>query len=203
MNNTILRTTAGLFLATSLLAGCANAPTEQLSAARTAMQQADEAEADLYVSDLYTTAQDSLALAETEMAAQDAKFALTRDYATAERLLVYVNETAVMAAQEVDTRKEALRAETETLIAEAQQAILTANDLMAQAPRGKEGTIALVAIQGDAVDAETMLNDAVALLDQGDVINAHRQVGGALDKANSLIEELNAAIAKTQPNPRS
>jgi len=194
------RWTWGGLLAIGLLwAGCASAPNEQLEAAQRALQAADSAEADVYVADLYRAAQDSLTAAEAEIEAQNARFALARNYKRAEQLLQFVTETAQQAVQQVAERKEALRAETEALIAEARQALMQTHELLGRAPRGKEGAIALVSIREDATSVEGLLNEASAALERGDVFQAHQLAQQARDRATGLVNELNEAIAKTRP----
>lgn len=186
-----------------LLAGCASAPTEQLKAAQQALQAADSAEADVYVADLYRAAQDSLAAAQVEIEAQNARFALSRDYKRAEQLLQFVTEMAQQAVVQVADRKEALRTETEALIAEARKALMQTHELLGRAPRGKEGAIALVSIREDATSTENLLNEAEAALARGDIFQAHQLAQQARDRATGLVNELNAAIAKTRPGQGS
>ncbi len=190
-------TVAALLVAGGLFVGCASAPSEELTAAQEALNQAKTAQADLYVTDLYQAAQDSLAAAQTEIEAQNAKFALSRDYDHAAQLLQFVSQTAASASEQVAERKETMRVETENLIAQAQQALTNVQGLMAKAPRGKEGTMALVSISEDTGTAQSTLNDAVTALQNGDVATAHSLAQSALDKANSLVQELETAIAKT------
>lgn len=186
-----------------LLAGCASAPTEQLKAAQQALQAADSAEADVYVADLYRAAQDSLAAAQVEIEAQNARFALSRDYKRAEQLLQFVTEMAQQAVFQVADRKEALRTEAEALIAEARKALMQTHELLGRAPRGKEGAIALVSIREDATSTENLLNEAKAALARGDIFQAHQLAQQARDRATGLVNELNAAIAKTRPGQGS
>ncbi|QXD15281.1 DUF4398 domain-containing protein [Rhodocaloribacter litoris] len=185
---------AGLFLLAVVLTGCAQVPQQQLDTAQAALQAAAEAEANLYVADLYQALQDSLAAAQTEIETQKSRFALTRDYSRAERLLQFVTQTAAEA--QAATQKEAMRAEAERLIAEARQALTQVQDLLAKAPRGKEGTMALVSIQTDRNNASQTLDQATTALENGKILEARDLAATALEKANLLIQELNTAIAK-------
>ncbi|GIV62282.1 MAG: hypothetical protein KatS3mg044_1148 [Rhodothermaceae bacterium] len=187
---------AGLFLLAVVLTGCAQVPQQQLDTAQAALQAAAEAEANLYVADLYQALQDSLAAAQTEIETQKSRFALTRDYSRAERLLQFVTQTAAEAQAQAATQKEAMRAEAERLIAEARQALTQVQDLLAKAPRGKEGTMALVSIQTDRNNASQTLDQATTALENGKILEARDLAATALEKANLLIQELNTAIAK-------
>jgi hypothetical protein len=188
---------AGLLLAGGLFVGCASAPTQELESARATLTAADQAEADVYVSDLYRAAQDSLTAAQAEIEAQNGKFALSRDYDHAQSLLQFVNQTATSATEQVAERKEMMRGEAETLIAQAQEALARAQELLAKAPTGKEGRMALASITEDTGNAQTTLNDAITALQNDDVAGAHSMAQSALDKANMLVQELQSAISKT------
>ena len=203
MKKNTLLTLIAVFVLTATIVGCAKPPQEEVTAAQTALTAAEEVEADLYVTDLYQAAQDSFAVAQTEIEAQQAKSALSRDYDRAAHLLTYVQETATEAAAQVETRKEEMRVANETLFEQAEAAIVQAQTLISQAPRGKDGAVVLVAIQDDAGTASQSLADARVAQAEGDFIHANDLAQAALDKANALVSELEAAVAKTQPAPRS
>jgi hypothetical protein len=187
----------GVIAVAIVFAGCAKEPQAEIAAARAALFTADSLEADLYVSDLYQAAQDSFAAAQAEIQVQNARSSLARDYNRAAQQLQFVAQSAAMAQEQVAARKEELRVQTDTLIAQTKWAVAEARALLAKAPRGKDGNVALVAIQEDAGTAETMLNDAIQAQAEGKVAQAHDLARSALSRANSLVEEMNQAIAKT------
>lgn len=190
-------------LTTTLFVGCAKPPQEHLDAAQAALLAAETEEADLYVADLYEAALDSFTAAQVEIEAQHAASRFSRNYDHAASLLVYATQTATEAQNQVETRKEELRTANDTLIAQAEAALTQVYELTAQAPRGKDGAIALVSIQEDADTASADLEAAILAQDSGDLLRAHDLTQSALDKANALIAELNTVVAKTQPGPRS
>lgn len=198
-----LSVTLGTFALAGALVGCQAPPQEELTAAQTALAAADEAEADLYVADLYVAAQDSFAAAQAEIEAQNAASQMSRDYARAESLLQFVNETATQAQADVETRKAAMMAETDALILQATEAVAQAQALMAQAPTGKDGALALVSIGEEAGSAASMLEEAKAAQAAGDIARAHDLAKAALEQANALVGELNGAIAQTSAAPIS
>ena len=197
MKNTSFFLIPLFLIVTVFVVGCSSEPMMELTAAQQAINQAEEAEADLFVNDLYESARDSLAAAQAEMNTQGAKLAMLRNYNHARRLLVVATETAAEATAQVSDRKQVMITETETIIAEAQQALDNVQTLLSKAPTGKEGRMALVSIGEDRSSAQFTLNEAKAALLNGDVIEAHRQASVSLDKANSLVIELEAAIART------
>ena len=193
MKKTTLTLLAGTFVAGGLLTGCASAPEAEMTQAQEALSAAETAEAHLYVADLYVPAQDSFMAAQAEIEVQNAASLFSRDYDRAEALLAFVTETATTAATQVEERKTAMRAETETLIAQAEQALAQAQTLLRKEPRSR--AIALVSLTEGANSARQMLDDAVAAFQQDDVATAHQYAQSALDRANALIAELNPSAA--------
>jgi len=201
MKNSILKL-GGAVLLTAVLVGCAQEPKEEFDAAQLAISNAAAVEADAYVSDLYQAAQDSLEAARVEIAAQQARSRFSRSYRHAEALLTSAASTAEQAGRQVETRKEAVRQEAESLISQAQTAIAEARALLIRAPRGKEGTIVLASLQTDIDGAESSLRSAIDAISSGQFNSAREHAQSALDMARSLNEEMNTAISRTQ-TPRS
>ena len=184
-----------LVVAVALSVGaCAKPPVEALEAARVALDAAQVGEADRYVSDLYLAAADSFSLAQTEIETQNAKSAFTRNYDHASSLLTYVSETAAAAQAQVAERKEAVRVANEALFTEVDAAIVSANDLMKKAPRGKDGAAALAQIRADLDLVGPAVEEARAAQAAGDFIRARDVAQSAIERVNGLIAELNTAI---------
>jgi hypothetical protein len=188
--------TVGLVAILALLSGCAKAPQQVVDAANTALQAAEEAQANLYVPDLYNAAKDSLNAAMEEINAQGSKFALTRNYGRAQQLLEAATKAATDAQAAVAVKKEEVKAEAQNLMAQAQTAMEETKNLLAKAPKGKEGKEVLEQMQAELSGAETALTEATGAMDSGDFIGARDKVKAALEKANSLNQELADAISK-------
>ena len=192
-----------ILAATVLVAGCAKPPQEQIEATQTALQTADAAEADVYVMELYQAAQDSFAAAQAEIEVQNAKNSLTRDYDRANALLASAMETATQAEQTVADRKEEMRATNEGLFVSLEESLTNLGTLMARAPRGKDGALALAAIQVDVDLVRQSLETARTAQMEGDFLTANQIATQALQKASSLQTELETAIAGTGTPVRS
>lgn len=180
------------------VAGCAKPPQDQVTATLTALNLADDAGADLYVLDMYQASQDSFAAAQVEIEVQNAKNVLTRDYSRAEAMLTYAQNTAVEAESVVTERKEALRMENEALFTSLDETLVTIDMLMTQAPRGKDGAMALAAIRDDANLVRQALVEARAQQAEGEYMMANQTVKQAADKAAMLKTELETAITRVQ-----
>lgn len=186
-----------------VVAGCAKPPQEEIEATQTALQTADAAEADIYVMELYQAAQDSFAAAQAEIEIQNAKNSLTRDYDRANALLASAMETATQAEQTVEDRKEEMRTNNEALFVTLEETLTNLGTLMAQAPRGKDGAMALAAIQVDVDLVRQSLETARTAQTEGDFLTANQIATQALQKAETLQTELETAIAGTGTSVRS
>ena len=196
MRSKTLLIAVGLVSILALLSGCAKAPQQVVDAANVALQAAEEARANLYVPDLYNAAKDSLTAAMDEINAQGSKFALTRNYGRAQQLLEAATKAANDAQAAVAAKKEEVKAEAQTLMAQAQTAVEETKNLLAKAPKGKEGKEVLEQMQAELSGAETAITEATSAMDSGDFIGARDKVKAALEKANSLNQELADAISK-------
>jgi hypothetical protein len=196
MRGKTVLTILGLFLTFALLSGCAKAPQQAVDTANAALQAAEQTQANLYVPDLFNAAKDSLNAAMAEINAQGSKFALTRNYDRAQQLLEAATKSANDAAGAVAAKKEEVKAEAQSLLTQAQAAVEETKKLLAKAPKGKEGKAALEQMQAELSGVEGAWTEANNALNSGDFIGARDKVKAALEKANSLNQELSDAISK-------
>jgi hypothetical protein len=188
--------TLGLAILLALVVGCAKAPQQAVDAAKAAIEEAKGVEADRYVADVYASAQDSLNAALAEIETQNSKFALTRNYDKAAKCLASALKLAQSAKETAPGKKEEVKAEAEKLTADVTAALAEANKLLKKAPKGKEGREMLEAIKADIATVEASLPEAATTLTNGDFLAAKDKLNAALAKVNSIVEELNNAIAK-------
>lgn len=179
-----------------LLAGCAKEPSEQINAAKAALDNAKAIEADRYVSEEYSALQDSLNAALAMVEEQNSKFALTRNYDKAQKALEDVVTMADQTRQNAVTRKDETRTEVQQTLAEVKAALQESKELIAEAPKGKEGRAALAEIQNELTVVESSMNEVTVLINNGDYLTAQDKANAGLAKVQSLNEELKEAIAK-------
>jgi uncharacterized protein YpuA (DUF1002 family) len=196
MSRKIFIPAIGLVLLLSLISGCAKAPQQTVDAANAAMEAAKKAEADVYLPDQFKAAQDSLNAAMAEIEAQNSKFALTRNYGKATKLLEAATNAFNLAASEVEAKKEQVRTESQQLFTDLQNDLKQAKDLLKKAPKGKEGREVLDAIQGELTTVENSLVEITDLMNKGEYMSAKDKLDAGLQKVNSIKDELNNAIAK-------
>lgn len=175
--------------------GCAKAPTEQITVAEKAIEEARAAGAADYLPEDFTKLDGMLAAAKQEIADQDTKFALLRDYQKAEQGLLQVQADAERVRMESQQKKEEVKAEAERVRAEAQDAVKTAQALLAKAPVGKD-RVALEAIKADVQGLEKSLGDVDAALGSQDYKGAAAKAQAIQQKAVTVASELQTAIDK-------
>ena len=100
-----------LILGIILLSSCAKPPDKEMQAARDAVSAAMNAEANMYVPDLFTPAQDSLNQAET--------FVTEKKYGDAKRLALFAKSWADSAAAMAGTKKEEMQAAAQSAVSDA------------------------------------------------------------------------------------
>jgi hypothetical protein len=186
----------GLLLVVVAFTGCAKAPQAVVDSTKAALDAAKAAEADRYLPSEFRAAQDSLSAAMTEIETQNAKFALMRSYKKAAASLEAATQQANAVSAKVADAKAAVKAEVEQKIVELNAAVEDAGKLLKKAPRGKESREVLTAIKADIDAVVAAQPEIAATLENGDFLTAKEKVNAGLAKIKSVVDELNAAIAK-------
>lgn len=192
-----MKTLFAVAVAAMMFTSCAKAPEAELTNAKAAIEGVKAVEAERYVPAEFKALQDSLNVASLEIENQNAKFALFRSYKKATATLANVVTMADEVKVNAEARKEEVKAEAQQALAEVTTLVTEVKDLMAKAPKGKEGKEALEAIQGDVVLVESFLAEVSTLINNGDYLTALDKVKASAEKAAALKTELEEAIAKT------
>jgi hypothetical protein len=190
-------TLGSLIVALLLVAACAQPPTEKLAAAEKAVGDAREAGAPTYLGEDFTKLEGMLASAKKEVAEQDAKFALLRDYGKSEQLLASITTDAARITTETGKKKEEAKVAATQAQQAAQAAVQAAQALVAKAPAGKDRA-ALQAIKADSEGLTASLAEIQKAIDGGDYQGAQAKAKAIQDKAQAISTEVETALAKTQ-----
>jgi hypothetical protein len=201
MKNRFFSSIAFLGLTALIITSCSKLPQAEIDAANAAVEQARNAGADIYVPDSYIALQDSLKGVMTGIESQESK--LFKNYTEAAAQLEGVTKYATEVKQQAETKKEELKMEIQNTIAEVKTLIETSRQLILEAPRGKEGTSALVAIKGELDAIETSINQTNEQFESGDYLATMGQASAAKEKAASIQAELTEVIAKYKSAARS
>jgi hypothetical protein len=201
MKNKFFASIAFLGILSLILTSCSKVPQAEIDAVNTAIEQAKTAGADVYVPEEFVALQDSLNVVMVTIESQKSKF--IKNYATVKDQLVDVTNFAVEVKQQAETKKEAVKVEIQSTIAEVKTLIETNRKLILEAPKGKEGTSALVAIKGEVDAIETSINETTTLFETGDYIASHEKAIAAKEKATAINTELTDVIAKYNANTKN
>ena len=178
-----------------LVGGCAQPPAEQINAAEQAVKDAEQSGAATYVATDYAKIDGLRAALKQEVADQDAKFALLRDYGKAEQLAATTKaEAERVKADAVNKMEEAKSAAVQAQQA-AQQTVQSTLALVAMAPAGKDRA-ALESIKADAEALKASLNDVQMAIDKADYLGAQTKAKAIQEKGQAVSKEVETALAK-------
>ncbi len=175
--------------------GCAKVPTDQVAVTETAVEKAKAVGAADYLPEDFTKLDGMLAAAKQEIADQETKFALLRDYQKADQALLQVQAEAERVRMASIQKKEEVKVEAERARQEAQTAVKTAKDLLVRAPAGKDRA-ALEAIKTDVQGLEKSLMDVDTAYGDQDYKGAVAKANAIQQKAVAVASELHTAIDK-------
>ena len=181
------------------LASCAKAPQPEIDAANVAIESAKTAGADRYVPESFNAASEALKTALTAVEEQNSKFALFRNYDAAKTTLASVVTLSAKAVEETTAKKTALKAEVTQSVTDLNATIAADKELLAKAPKGKEGKAALEAIGQEIGVVETVSTEVAAgLANNEDVLTLSDKVKPAVEKAKAINTELTDVMSKVK-----
>lgn len=178
----------------AFMTSCNKPPQVEIDAATLALSEAKAAGADLYLPDQYNTVQDSMNVAMQTIEAKKSKWFARYGESVKQLEAIKVKAGEVKANTEV--RKNEIKLEVENTLTEVTALLAEDKELLAKAPRGKEGKEVLDAITSELSVLETTATEVSGLLASGDLLAAQSKVNAAKEKATSIKAELEAAIAK-------
>lgn len=196
MKNKILFSVLTLGLLVVLATGCQKAPEVQMGLAKAAVDSARNAEAAKYIPAEFNPIQDSLNMVLTNIETINSQSFWKRNYKPSIVQLDAIVVAANAAVTNAVAKKAEVKAKVETSLTEVAALVAEDKALILKAPKGKEGKAALEAIQMDLTAIETAISETNALYTAGDYMAASDKVTAAIEKANAIKAELQAAIDK-------
>jgi hypothetical protein len=185
-----------------LLAGCASAPTAEVTATKAAITEAQTDDVQTYAPDSLTAAQNDLNKATAEIQTQDNKFFLSRDYKQATEMLKSAKDLAEKAKADAQSNKMKTKADAEALIASLPPQMDEAKKALAKAPRGKDTKADLEAMQNDLKVAEESIAEATTAMTGEKFKDALAKATSAKEKIASVIDQVKAAQEKAKGKGR-
>lgn len=178
-----------------LVSGCAQPPVDQINAAEQAVKDAQQSGAATYVANDYAKIEGLMAALKKEVADQDGKFALLRDYGKAEQLAATTKTEAERVKADATKKMEEAKAAATQAQQAAQEVVKSTLDLVAKAPAGKDRA-ALESIKTDAEALKASLNDVQMMLDKADYLGAQTKAKAIQEKGQAVSKEIETALAK-------
>lgn len=200
MRNTQIIGLVTLGVAAILFNGCSEVPQAEIDLAKKAVEDAKVSGAELYATDSYQAVQDSLNVAIEGVEAKKSGFFTSYD--DSKEQLAQVVAQAEQVKLQAETREAELKNEIQTTLADVKSLIETNKQLIMEAPKGKEGTTALAAIQDELTTIEIATDETGVLLEQGDIVASHNKAKAAKEKATAINTELQDVIAKYQASAK-
>jgi hypothetical protein len=178
-----------------LLGGCAQPPADQINAAEQAVKDAEQSGAATYVANDYAKIDGMMAAVKKEVADQDAKFALLRDYGKAEQLAATTKAEAERVKADAAKKMEEAKVAATQAQQGAQETVRSTLALVAMAPAGKDRA-ALESIKTDAEALKASLNDVQMMIDKADYLGAQTKAKAIQEKGQAVSKEIETALAK-------
>ena len=184
-------------MALVVMTSCAQPPSEQLDAARKAVDAAKAVGAPDYAKDDFVKLEQQFAVAKDELTKQENVLAIFRSYAEADKMLIKVVEASEQVTAKAAQNKEAAKIAALVMEKETQQVVASARELMAKAPTGKERT-AVEKIKEDLGGLETSLTAVHQSIEKGDYLGAEAQAKPLKEKTAAVSLEIQTAIDKAK-----
>ncbi len=179
-----------------MVTGCGKAPEQEMATAEAAFDAADQTETELYASDVYKMAMDTLNAAQAAKQEADSKFALFRSYGKSKELFVRAQALAQEAQATAQSQKEQVKQEVSGLIVEAKNTLDAAAGALSKAPRGKGSKADIELIKNDLNAANVAYEEARIDFDAGKYMAAQTKLQAVIKKGQGISEEIAKAAAK-------
>ena len=166
MKNKLLLSLSAFAIAVFVLSGCAKLPQVEIDNANLAIQEAQTAGADIYVPEAFAALQDSMK-ATTE---------------SIEEQLVSIVQLGNDVKMKTEARINELKTEIQNTLAEVTTLVEQSKQLVSEAPKGKGGTPAIMAIKADIATIESTAAEVQTAVGTESYI-------ATLDKAKAVKEQ--------------
>jgi PBP1b-binding outer membrane lipoprotein LpoB len=192
----MMKVFALVLLVAFVFTGCAKQPTQQMDAAKAAVQGVVAAKGDVYAKDELNTLQKDLQAATDEVNAQAKKF--FKKYGKAKEMLAKVVTDADAVKAQIPGRIEAAKKAAEMAINDAKAAFDGAKALLEKAPKGKGTKADIEAMKADLGGLETQMTEVQNAMTAEDYFGAKDKAMAIKDKAAAIAEQVQKAIDKVK-----
>jgi hypothetical protein len=179
-----------------VVSSCQKYPQAEVDAANAAVEQAKTAQANLYVAGEFNALNDSL---NTVLAAvEKEKSKLFKNYKDEVAKLTATTEMAKTVAANAVAKKEQMKQECTATLGEITVLMDANKEMLAKAPKGKEGKAAMEAIQAELTTIDAQVAEVSTKVAADDIIGALNQAKSLKDKATGINTELTDVMSKVK-----
>lgn len=189
-----LATGLSALIMASLLVGCAKPPTQEMDAAKVAMDGAVSAGAGTYAKDGLKNINDAWAAMQDEVKKQEGK--LFKNYDNAKAMIAKISADAAALKTETEQKKEQAKQEANAASTAAAAAVAQAKALLAEAPTGKGTKADIEAMKADLAGIEGSLGEVTTLITSEEYFAATDKAKAISAKAADISAQVQAAIDK-------
>lgn len=175
---------------------CAKQPTQQMDAAKAAVQAVEGAKGAIYAKDELTKLKSDLQAALDEVTAQSKKF--FKKYGPAKEMLAKVITDADAVKAQIPGRIEEAKKAAEAAMNEAKAAYDGAKALLEKAPKGKGTKADIEAMKADLSGLEPQMTEVQNAITAEDYFGAKDKAMAVKDKAAAIAAQVQKAIDKVK-----
>jgi len=194
MKSVLRYSIVGLVLVLIFAVGCSKPPTEELNAAKSAVD-AVAPEASKYVAKDVKKLNDDLQAAQNKINA--------KNYKQAKEILVRVKADAETLKATLPQKKEEAKNNAIAAQDAAKTAVADAKALLAKAPKGKGSKADIEAMKADIKGLEESLPELQSLIDTEDYAAATEKANAIKEKAAAVSDQINQALEKVGAKPKA
>jgi hypothetical protein len=194
MKNKFLSGLAVIGLAVTLVS-CEKAPQAEIDQVKAAVDSARVSGAAIFQAEAFSALEDSLSSVLVKIEEESGK--MFPSFGEIKTELESVESYAYQVVQQTETRKVEVKQEVESIVAEVKTLVEQNKELVAIAPKGKEGKEALDQINTEIATIETSLGEVETLVGSGELIAAHDKAKVSKENATAINTELNTVMAKS------
>jgi hypothetical protein len=194
MKSALRYSIVGLVLVLIFVVGCSKPPTEELNAAKSAVD-AVAPEASKYVAEDAKKLNDDLQAAQNEINA--------KNYKQAKDILLKVKADAETLKTTLPQKKELAKNNAIAAQDAAKTAVTDAKALLAKAPKGKGSKADIEAMKADIKGLEESLPEVQSLIDAENYAVATEKANAIKEKAAAVSDQINQALEKVGAKPKA
>ncbi len=177
-----------------VLTACNKAPQIEMDAAKTAILETQAAGADVYLPEDYAALNDTMNRVLLGIESKKSKW--FAGYNDEKAQLNSIVEQAGLLRQNTEVRKNEVKEEIMSSLTSIKTLLDENQQLLSQAPKGKEGTAVLLTIKEEISVLNASVEDIMKMVEAGNYLNAQSKASVVNDKTLAINAELKEAIAK-------